>query len=46
MNHLKGVVLLLAATHRHKGIGRLMLGSTANAVLHGIPCDLLAIRVK
>ena len=42
----KEVGRIANGSHRHKGIGRLMLGSTANAVLHGTPCDMLVIRVK
>ena len=42
----KEVGRIAIGSHRHKGIGRLMLGSTANAVLHGTPCDMLVIRVK
>ncbi len=30
---------------RQHGLG-LMLGSTANAVLHGAECDVLAVRVN
>lgn len=37
--------LIVLGTHGRHGIG-LMLGSTANAVLHGTPCDVLAVRVR
>ncbi len=40
----KGVDLIVLGTHGQHGLG-LMLGSTANAVLHGAPCDVLAVRV-
>ena len=39
------VDLIVLGSHSRHGIGRL-LGSTANAVLHGAPCDVLAVRVK
>lgn len=38
------VELIVIGTHGRHGLG-LMLGSTANAVLHGAPCDVLAIKV-
>ena len=37
--------LILIGSHGRHGIA-LLLGSTANAVLHGAPCDVLAIRIK
>ena len=37
--------LIVVGTHGRHGLG-LMLGSTANAVLHGVGCDVLAVRVK
>lgn len=37
--------LIVLGTHGQHGLG-LMLGSTANAVLHGAQCDVLAVRVK
>jgi universal stress protein A len=39
------VDLIVIGSHGRQGIQRL-LGSTANAVLHGAPCDVLAVRVK
>jgi universal stress protein A len=39
------VDLIVLGTHGQHGLG-LMLGSTANAVLHGAPCDVLAVRVQ
>ncbi len=38
------VQLIVIGTHGQKGLG-LLLGSTANAVLHGAKCDVLAVRV-
>lgn len=40
-----GVDLIVLGSHGRQGI-QLLLGSTANAVLHGAPCDVLAVRVK
>jgi universal stress protein A len=40
-----GVDLIVLGTHGQHGLG-LMLGSTANAVLHGVPCNVLAVRVQ
>lgn len=37
--------LIVVGSHGRCGV-RLLLGSTANAVLHGALCDVLAIRVK
>jgi universal stress protein A len=37
--------LIVLGTHGRHGLG-LMLGSTANAVLHGAPCDVLAVKVR
>lgn len=37
--------LIVMGTHGRQGLG-LLLGSTANAVLHGVPCDVLAVKVK
>jgi universal stress protein A len=39
------VDLIVIGSHGRSGFARL-LGSTANAVLHGAPCDVLAVRVK
>ncbi|MFO8025930.1 universal stress protein [Thiohalophilus sp.] len=36
--------LILVGTHGRHGVG-LLLGSTANSVLHGTPCDILAVRI-
>ena len=41
----KDVDLIVVGSHGRHGI-RLLLGSTANAVLHGAKVDVLAVRVK
>jgi universal stress protein A len=41
-NH--GIDLIVIGTHGQKG-WQLLLGSTANAVLHGAACDVLSVRV-
>jgi len=40
-----GTDLIVIGTHGQKGL-QLLLGSTANAVLHGSGCDVLAVRIK
>jgi len=40
----EGTDLIVIGSHGRSGI-QLLLGSTANAVLHGAPCDVLAVRV-
>lgn len=40
----KGFTLIVVGTHGRHGVG-LLLGSTANAILHGTPCDVLAVRI-
>ncbi len=40
----QSVDLIVVGSHGRHGLG-LLLGSTANAVLHGAPCDVLAVRV-
>lgn len=37
--------LIVVGTHGRHGLA-LLLGSTANGVLHGTPCDVLAVKVK
>jgi universal stress protein A len=39
-----GIQLIVIGTHGQKGL-QLLLGSTANAVLHGASCDVLSVRV-
>ena len=41
----QGVDLIVLGSHGRHGIS-LLLGSTANAVLHGAPCDVLAVRIR
>lgn len=41
----RGVDLIVLGTHGQKGV-QLLLGSTANSVLHGAGCDVLAVRVR
>ncbi|MCZ6710331.1 MAG: universal stress protein [Gammaproteobacteria bacterium] len=37
--------LIVIGTHGRHGLG-LLLGSTANGVLHGVDCDVLAVRIS
>jgi universal stress protein A len=39
-----GVDLILVGSHGRHGLA-LLLGSTANAVLHHAPCDVIAVRI-
>ena len=39
-----GADLIVVGSHGRHGLA-LLLGSTANAVLHGAPCDVLAVRI-
>ncbi len=39
-----GADLIVVGSHGRHGLG-LLLGSTANGVLHGASCDVLAVRV-
>ena len=41
----EGIDLIVLGSHGRHGVA-LLLGSTANAVLHGASCDVLAVRVK
>lgn len=41
----KDVDVIVIGSHGKHGI-RLLLGSTANGVLHGAPCDVLAVRIS
>lgn len=40
-----GVELVVLGTHGQKGV-QLLLGATANSVLHGSNCDVLAVRIQ
>jgi len=40
----QGVDLIIVGSHGRKGF-QLLLGSTANGVLHGTECDVLAVRI-
>jgi len=40
----EGMDLIVIGSHGRHGLG-LLLGSTANGVLHGASCDVLAVRV-
>ncbi len=40
----KGMDLIVVGSHGRQGLA-LLLGSTANGVLHGTKCDVLAVRV-
>lgn len=40
-----GADLIIVGTHGRKGL-QLLLGSTANGVLHGTECDVLAVRIS
>lgn len=41
----RGVDLIVVGSHGRRGI-QLLLGSTANGVLHGAKCDVLAVRIR
>ncbi len=41
----QSVDLIVIGSHGHHGLQRL-LGSTANSVLHGAGCDVLAVRIQ
>ena len=40
-----GADLIVMGTHGRHGLG-LLLGSTANGVLHGVECDVLSVRIQ
>jgi universal stress protein A len=40
-----GADLVVVGSHGRHGLSRVMLGSTANGVLHGAKCDVLTIRI-
>lgn len=41
----KGCDLIIMGAHGRHGI-RLLLGSTANGVLHEMPCDVMALKIQ
>lgn len=41
----KDIDVIVVGSHGRHGLA-LLLGSTANGVLHGAPCDVLAVRVR
>ena len=41
-----GADLIVIGSHGRHGISGLMLGSTANGVLHGAQCDVLTVRIR
>jgi universal stress protein A len=41
----QGIDLIVVGSHGRHGLA-LLLGSTDNDVLHGAPCDVLAVRLK
>ena len=38
--------LIVIGSHGRHGIPQVMLGSTANGVLHGASCDVLTVRIR
>lgn len=40
-----GADLIVVGSHGRRGLASVMLGSTANAVLHGASCDVLTVRI-
>jgi len=41
-----GADLIVIGSHGRHGIPQIMLGSTANGVLHGAGCDVLTVRIS
>lgn len=41
-----GADLIVVGSHGRGGLSRVMLGSTANGVLHGAKCDVLTVRIE
>jgi len=46
-NHAEnlGADLIVIGSHGRHGVSGLLLGSTANGVVHGAPCDVLTVRI-
>lgn len=40
-----GADLIVIGSHGRHGVSGMLLGSTANGVLHGAPCDVLTVRI-
>lgn len=38
--------LIILGSHGREGISYILLGSTANGVLHTAPCDVLSVRIQ
>jgi universal stress protein A len=38
--------LIVVGSHGRRGLSRVMLGSTANGVVHGARCDVLMVRIR
>lgn len=41
-----GADLIVVGSHGRHGLSGVMLGSTANGVLHGAKCDVLTVRIR
>ena len=41
-----GADMIVIGSHGRSGLAGIMLGSTANGVLHNAPCDVLTVRVS
>lgn len=41
-----GADLIVVGSHGRNALSRVMLGSTANGVLHGSPCDVLTVKIR
>jgi universal stress protein A len=38
--------LIVVGSHGRRGLSRVMLGSTANGILHGAKCDVLTVSIR